>query len=409
MGAATTLFRLAGDRGEMFDGSVNGISILNTANAKVRARDAGIAFDRGFVDVRRHKDLDALQSFTIEAVVTPTRVGTARQNIAEAQTPSVALFIEANGKLVGSVHTAAGWVTVDSGATLVKAGAAQRVTFARGGDGKTELQIDGKTVGTGSAPGAIVNVGALGFRVGMGMDGQTFPFAGTITDLSIRQGVVTQAFFSQKQKEAQRLEGLVKQGGTIKKISVRLLPDESHARLQHVKDIMNAAGVETLSDLDTLPVRQRTPLARGQVLVAPNKTRAIRVNWAEVAKQFRAGDIAMRRDLLATQSRQPLHGPPSAAELTKATPLGTPPGGLWSVIEEFAGRLGGRDGPFCLFSDIGIIGDNLVIYRISDNAEAGDRSRQRRGSHATTAWQRRQYHRRPATSRLPICRRRLQP
>jgi hypothetical protein len=39
-------------------------------------------------------------------------VGAARQNIVEAQSPSIAFFIEANDRLVGSVHTAAGWVTV---------------------------------------------------------------------------------------------------------------------------------------------------------------------------------------------------------------------------------------------------------------------------------------------------------
>jgi hypothetical protein len=300
MPAATTLFRLAGDGATMFDGSVNGIAIAKSANAKVLPGDAGIAIDRGLVDIAHHKDLDALQSFIIEAAVTPTKVGTARQNIIEAQTPSVAFFIEANGKLTGSVHTAAGWVAVDSGTTLVKAGVAQRVTFARGADGKTELQIDAKTVGTGTVPGPIVNVGALGFRVGLGMDDIAFPFAGTIRELSIRQGVVTQAFFQERQQEALRLEGLVKQAGTIKQISVRLIPDESHAWLQHVKDIMNAAGIATLSDLDTLPVRQRTPLARGQVLVAPKKTAVVNVNWANVAAQLRAGDVTAKRNLLAT-------------------------------------------------------------------------------------------------------------
>jgi hypothetical protein len=133
----------------------------------------------------------------------------------------------------------------------------------------------------------------------MGMDGQNFPFAGSITSLSVRQGVVTQQFFQQKQQESQRLEALVRQTSQLKKISVRLLPDESHARLQHVKDIMNAAGVATLSDLDTLPVRQRIPLSRGQVLVAPRKG-SIHVNWSDVVTQFRTGQVGARRELLAT-------------------------------------------------------------------------------------------------------------
>ena len=52
-------------------------------------------------------------------------------------------------------------------------------------------------------------------------------FHRSIASLSIRQGVVTQQLFLQKQQESRRLETLVRQAGQIKKISVRLLPDES--------------------------------------------------------------------------------------------------------------------------------------------------------------------------------------
>src|SRR5262249_2293030 len=299
MSAATTLFQLVGDPKGMFDGSVNGIGILKSSNAKVLPGDAGIAFAKGAVDIARHRDLDALQSFTIEANLTPTSVGSVRQNIVEAQTPSIALFIESNGKLVGSIHTGAGWVTVDSGSTLMRAGAAQRVSFTRDASGNNQLAIDGRTVGSRFVPGPIQNVRALGFRVGLGMDGANFPFSGTVKDLSIRQGVVTQQILDQQAQVAQRLEAKVRQAGVIKNITVNLVPDASHARLQHVKDIMNAAGVQTLSDLDTLPVKTRTPLSRGQVLVAPKKAAAVKVNWIDIAKQFRAGDAAAQRNILA--------------------------------------------------------------------------------------------------------------
>ena len=300
MTAATTLFELIGDHQGLFDGSVNGVSILRNVNTKVLAHDAGIALDRGLIDVARHEDLDQLQSFTIEAVIIPKSVGGARQNIVEAQTPAVALFIESNNRLVGSVHTAAGWVTVDSGAALIKAGVAQRVAFTRDTNGKTELHIDNRSVGRGVAAGGIRVVGGLGFRVGMGMNGRNFPFSGTITSLSVRKGVITQQVLAQRQQESQRLESVVRQAGVIKNISVRLLPDESHARLQQVKDIMNAAGVATLSDLDTLPVRQRTSLSRGQVLVAPRKGTKVGVVWGDVVNQFRRAQPAARRELLAT-------------------------------------------------------------------------------------------------------------
>ena len=253
MSTAMTLFRLVGDSSGMFDGSVTGVPILRSTGAKVLPQDSGIALEKGAIDIGRQSDLDSLQSFTIEAEITPSSLDGTRQNIIEGQTPSIALFVESNSKLVGSVHTAAGWVAVDSGAVLLRAGTSQRVTFTRDISGKNELSIDGRSVGSVTAAGPIQNVGPLGFRVGRGMDGTSFPFSGTVKDLSIRQGVVTQQFFAQQTQTAQRLEAKVRQAGLIKNIVVNLLPDASHARLQHVKDIMNAAGVQTLSDLDTLP------------------------------------------------------------------------------------------------------------------------------------------------------------
>jgi hypothetical protein len=299
MPGATTLFRLVGDSRGMFDGSVNGIPVLKSSGAKVLPQDSGIALDKGAIEIGRFSDLDSLQSFTIEAEITPGSLVNARQNIIEGQTPSIALFVESNGKLVGSVHTAAGWVTVDSGAVLLQAGVSHLVTFTRDANGKNELFVDNKSVGNQSVPGPITNVGPLGFRIGRGMDGTSFPFSGTIKDMSIRQGVVTQQFFARQVQASQLLESKVRQAGVIKNIAVNLLPDSSHAQLQHVKDVMNAAGVGSLSDLDTLPVRTRTSLSRGQVLVAPKKGNVVRVNWADIATQFRAGDAVARRNILA--------------------------------------------------------------------------------------------------------------
>lgn len=298
MSAAVTVFQLVGDRQDVFDGSVNGNTLTRKANARVLPANAGVALDGGFLDLSRSHDLDSLDSFTVTATITPKKVGGTRQNIIEGQTPSIALFVEANGKLIGSIHTAAGWVTVDSGASLVLANVAQKVAFARGSDGKTLLQIDGKQVGAGSAPGAIVPVGTAGFRIGCGMDGANYAFSGTIADVNLRRGVVLDADMARTRQAALDLAGKIKLAG-LKNVVVGLLPDESHARLQHVKDIMNAAGVQTLSDLDTLPIKQMTPLRRGQVLVAARKGSVV-INWGDLAKQFRVSDAAGRQSILAT-------------------------------------------------------------------------------------------------------------
>jgi hypothetical protein len=67
MSTATTLFRLVGDSGGMFDGSVIGIPILKSTGAEVLPRESGIALEKGAIDIGRQSDLDSLQSFTIEA------------------------------------------------------------------------------------------------------------------------------------------------------------------------------------------------------------------------------------------------------------------------------------------------------------------------------------------------------
>ena len=298
MSAAVTVFQLVGDRQDLFDGSVNGNALTRKANVRVLPANAGVALGGGFLDLSRSLDLDSLDSFTITATIAPTVVGGTRQNIMEGQTPSIAFFVESNGKLVGSIHTAAGWVTVDSGTSPVKANVVQKVAFARGSDGKTLLEIDGQQVGAGTAAGAIVNVGTAGFRIGCGMDGTNYAFSGTIADLNVRRGVVLDADMAKTRQAALDMAGKLKLAG-LKHVAVGLLPDESHARLQHVKDIMNAAGVQTLSDLDTLPIRQMTPLKRGQVLVARRKGSVV-VNWGDLAKQFRVSDVTARQAILAT-------------------------------------------------------------------------------------------------------------
>lgn len=299
MGIGSTLFSLKSDVQGAFDGSAKGIAVAQSPNAKLLGADAGFQLNRGFIELARHRDLDNLQSFTIEATITPDAVGGERRNILEGQSPAIAFFIEANGKLVGSVNTAQGWVGVDSGNTLVKAGVASRVAFMRDETGKSELQIDGVTVGSKVLPGPIQNVGNLGFKIGAWVDGQRFPFMGKIADLGVRQGVVSQQFFIQKQDAAKRIEQAFKLKTGLSRVVVNLLPDYGNSRLQPIKDIMNAAGVQKLSDLDTLRINVRTVMTPGKVLVAARKTSSATIDWSKIAKDFVSANVGAKRDLLA--------------------------------------------------------------------------------------------------------------
>jgi hypothetical protein len=114
---ANTLFQLKSDANGVFDGSAKGIAVIRAANTK--QVHEGLKFDNSVVELSRNSDLDNLQSFTIQATITPEVLRGERQNILEAESPAISLFIDPSGKLVGSVNTATGWVGVDSGSTLL--------------------------------------------------------------------------------------------------------------------------------------------------------------------------------------------------------------------------------------------------------------------------------------------------
>lgn len=293
--ASSTLFQLKSDRSGIFDGSAKGISVLRAANTKVLSK--GLKFDSSVVELARNKDLDNLQSFTIEATITPEKVGGDRRNILEAQSPAVALFIDAGGKLVGSVHTSAGWVAVDTGSVAVREKATTKITFTRDVSGKTEIEVDGKVAGSKQIPGPIVNVGSQGFKIGTWVDGRRWPFVGSVEEIEIKSGVIDRQLVTKKLQVAQMIEQMFKQKTGLSRVAVNLHSDASYARLQPIKDIMNAAGVQKLSDLETLQITTRTVMSSGKVLVASKKGPSIK--WGEVVKGFKLADAKAKREVLA--------------------------------------------------------------------------------------------------------------
>jgi IPT/TIG domain len=299
MGIGSTLFLLKSDAQGPFDGSAKGIAIAPSPNVKMLGAEGGFRLDKGFIELARHKDLDNLQAFTIEATITPEAIGGERRNILEAQSPAVALFIEPSGKLVGSVNTAQGWVGVDSGTILIKPGVATRVVFSRDAAGKIELQIAGLVAGSKVVPAPIQNVGALGFKIGAWVDGQRFPFVGHVADVQIRHGAVGPQFFEQKLEAAKRIEQTFKTKTGLTRVVVNLLPDYGNSRLQPIKDIMNAAGVQKLSDLETLRINVRTVMTPGKVLVAARKSTDAAIDWAKIAVELVTANAAGKRELMA--------------------------------------------------------------------------------------------------------------
>ncbi len=294
----TVLFVRTGSK-SIFDGSVNGTSLKLNGDIAATKTENQFQITKGFIEAGILPGLDGNGVFTLEATVAPTAVLGGRQNIIESQTPPVALFIDDKGFLVGSVNVSTGWKSITSNMILT-AGKSYHVRFSRDANGNLNLEIDDKNVGTLALPGVLQPVGTLGFRIGTGMDGNAYQYRGIIGDVQIRNCVFTSAEWNKRLTNANNLQEKIKAKLGIN-IPVQVFPglDESNIRLQVIKDIMNAAGVEKISDLDTLRISVPTKISKGKVLVANKKSDTSKINWKSVAVNFKNSTIAEKQTQLA--------------------------------------------------------------------------------------------------------------
>lgn len=299
---AKTLLQLRSSAGLAFDGSKIGIGTKIHNKVNIDPNGGAFLLNGGSIEVLRNKALDNLQTFTLEADITADKVTGERRNIAEAATPPVALFIDKEGALVGSVHTGAGWVSLDTGTTKITAGKFTQVQMTRDDKGQTALWIDNRKVAEKNIPGPLVAVGDAGFFVGSWTDGKRYAFSGAISRFDVREGIVNTTEIQKLTAQAQAISKAFIAKTKLQNVVVNLVPDESRARLQPIKDIMRAAGVENLSELDTLTITQPVTMTAGQVIVAPpKKNSAPVVNWSEIAKTFvGAKELTVRQELLAS-------------------------------------------------------------------------------------------------------------
>ncbi len=281
-----TVFYLRSENNELFDGAETGNPVKLRGSIRQTSRENEFQVTKGFIDIGKVPTLNKSSTFTLEAVVQPKKVTGSRQNILESQSPPVAIFLDNLGKLNGSVHTASGWQVITSLSPL-PAGKQVQVRFSRSSNGTNTLEIDDKVVASKVISGKLVPVGNMGFKAATGMDGKAFQFQGLLSEIQIKNGAILGSEIQNRVKNALKLEKAIqmKIGARAK---VRVVPsmDESHARLLPIKDIMNAVGVEKLSDLDQLKIATPTSISRGKVMIASSKNDKLGVNWAGVAKDF---------------------------------------------------------------------------------------------------------------------------
>jgi hypothetical protein len=298
--SAKTLFYLDSDKFGVYDASVKATPITLSGDIKSLGSRAGFKITRGFIALNRKKELDELNFFTIEAKITVDNIGS-RMNILEGQSPAIAFYVEADGKLVGGINTAGGWRMVDSGATKIVSNTQTQVRFLRSDNGDMQLEIEGKPVGTINVTAPIANTGSSGFKIGMSVDGTQFQFKGKISDLRIARGGVNSHIINMRKAAAETLQTEIKNIFKVVNVKVELDTDVSYARLQPIKDLMNAAGVKKLSDLGTLKITTKTVMNRGKVIVAPSKPQRVEINWKNIASEYsKQPGLAEKRNILAT-------------------------------------------------------------------------------------------------------------
>jgi hypothetical protein len=234
------------------------------------------------IKVSRDPALDGLDQFTVDLEVTPSRTDRAQVLLA-SQNPPLRVELDGGGKVVASVHTADGWQEVSSTKALRK-GQAAAVRVARDPRGRLSIDLDGAASGTGSTGGALVPTGRGGITVGADASGG-MGFAGALGKLRISDvGLSLKAEKALRAKE-KKYAGVF--SGSFKvPVDVHLLPGAVDDRFNRIKAIMNACGVEDLSDLSTLQVQHRTVLTPGTVLKAPRASLVPVVDFPKIAVAF---------------------------------------------------------------------------------------------------------------------------
>ncbi len=329
-----TLVFLRTENNEVFDGSVKGAFVKLSGDVKPARVENTFSVKKGFIELGNLPELQQSEAFTFEATVTPAAIGPNRQNIIESQAPPAAFFINPQGFIVGSVNTSAGWQGLQSSEPL-HPGKAANIRFTRNEQGQMDLEINGKNVGSKQVNQKLVPVGNLPIKVGTWVDGQGFQFTGNIANVQIRKGALTANEWNTRVANAKTLEQSIKTKIGLN-VSVKVIPslDESHSRLQPIKDIMNAAGVDKLSDLATLRITVPTKMIRGKVLLASRKNDMSTIDWSKIAANFTSFDVVKKKEHLAKFfPNRNSEGVIKNAQADTATPISRPTGPIIGKLE----------------------------------------------------------------------------
>lgn len=283
----------------IFNDTTNPASLEIKGTVNVNDTDDNLQIDSGHVDLNFALDLDNTQSFTLEATINPDLATGSQQNIMESTSLPVSLYIDENGYLNGTANINNELKTLKSSKKIIS-GKSQSIRFYRDEKGNLNLEIDDKNVGMQKSAGKLSSQGPDIIRIGSSLTNKPSQFKGSIGHINVSRGVSSVSEFKKSMTESVRLgKALSKALGGI---HVTVIPgfDDSRKKLQRVKQIMNAAGVERLSDLSTLKISVNTPIPKGKILLAPKKPILEVIDWKKRAKEMVLANAETKKTLLAS-------------------------------------------------------------------------------------------------------------
>lgn len=238
---------------------------------------------KGTVTIQPDKVFENTNAFTVEAVVTPSRLKKI-QYILDSQNPPVRIALQPDGTVVGSIHTDKGWESIDSGERKIAAKETASIRFIRNETGGVSLEINDRHAKSGATSKVVSSLGNHGITIGGDATGKANLFHGTVGGVRMRRGAVDgitiDGFKNKANQLADELRAHLKFGGNLQ---VFIDPDTVDQRFNQIKAILSAAGVEDVSALSTLTINQPTVIMPNQIMVAPLKSKVIKVDWLEIA------------------------------------------------------------------------------------------------------------------------------
>ena len=205
-----TLLLVRTDQNNIYDDSMKGLPLKKVGNITKAKMDNSVNIKSGYLKIGSIADFKIDKPFTIEISIKPKSVIGSKQSIFESRLPSITLYLDDKGYIVGGIKMkGSGWQTVKS-STKVVSGSQHHITFSRNSSGLITLEINGKKVSTGNFPGGMDDSGSQDIKIGKSISGRSYQFKGDVGNIIIRDGELTAANMKKRISKCKKLENDIK-------------------------------------------------------------------------------------------------------------------------------------------------------------------------------------------------------